>query len=133
MRRVDGYWGALLAAALLSAPALAGADDKAKAAEGVKPDNTKVNQRDRATSEPTAEQQKNNRSDLETTKLIRRAIVKDKSLSMYAHNVKIIAQNGTVTLKGPVRSEDEKKVVEQKAAEVAGAANVKNEMDIAPK
>ena len=131
MRRAHGYGGWLLAGALLGAPLLASADNKAP--EGTKPDNTKVNQRDRAVNEPTAEQQKNNPSDLERTRLIRRALVGDKGLSMYAHNVKIITRNGTVTLKGPVRSEEEKKIVEQKAVEIAGAANVKNELEIAPK
>ena len=56
----------------------------------------------------TADQQKANPSDRDTTRQIRRAIVKDKSISTYGHNVKIITQNGMVTLKGPVRSEDEK-------------------------
>ncbi len=96
-------------------------------------DNTGVNKRDRQAAEPTAEQQKNNRSDLETTRLIRRAVVTDKSLSVYAHNIKIIAQNGVVTLKGPVRSEEEKQAIEKKAAEVAGAAQIKNEIEVAPK
>jgi len=54
----------------------------------------------------------------------------DKSLSTYAHNVKVIAQNGKVTLKGPVRSEEEKKSVEQKATEAAGAGNVTNEITV---
>ena len=85
------------------------------------------------TAEPTAEQQRNNRSDLETTRLIRRAVVTDKSLSVYAHNIKIIAQNGVVTLKGPVRSEEEKQAIEKKAAEVAGAAQIKNEIEVTPK
>jgi hyperosmotically inducible periplasmic protein len=88
--------------------------------EGTKPDNTKVNKRDRATGEPTADQQKNNRGDLDLTKNIRRSIVEDKSLSTYAHNVKVISQNGTVTLKGPVKSEDEKKAIIDKAVSVAG-------------
>src|SRR5579862_4425932 len=69
-------------------------------------DNTKTNQRDRHNSEPTADQQSNNRSDTDITKQVRHAIVADKSLSTYAHNVKIITQNGSVTLKGPVRSEE---------------------------
>ena len=64
------------------------------------PDHTKVNERDRATNEPTADQQKNNRTDLDLTKNIRKSIMDDKSLSTYAHNVKVISQNGTVTLKG---------------------------------
>lgn len=95
-----------------------------------KPDNTKVNKRDRSKSEPTADQQKDNKSDRELAKNVRQAIVKDKSLSTYAHNVKVIVQHGTVTLKGPVRTDDEKKAVEAKATEVAGAANVKNEISV---
>ena len=63
------------------------------------------------------DQQKENQSDRELTAKVRQALVKDKSLSTYAHNVKIIAQDGIVTLKGPVRSEEEKKAVEEKAAE----------------
>jgi hyperosmotically inducible protein len=97
----------------------------------VKPDNTKVNKRDRATGEPTADQQKNNRSDLDLTKNIRRSIMDDKSLSTYAHNVKIVAQNGTITLKGPVKSEEEKKAIVAKAASVAGGGDkVKDEMSV---
>jgi hyperosmotically inducible protein len=65
-------------------------------------DNTRVNKRDRNEASPTADQQKENSTDRELARQIRRAIVKDKSLSTNAHNVKIIAQNGTVTLKGPV-------------------------------
>jgi hyperosmotically inducible protein len=96
-------------------------------------DNTKVNERDRNKNEPTADQQKENRSDRDITQQIRQAIMKDKSLSTYAHNVKIITQNGQVTLKGPVRSEDEKKTVEAKATEVAGENKVTSELDIKPK
>ena len=87
------------------------------------PDNTKVNERDRATNEPTADQQKNNRTDLDLTKNIRKSIMDDKSLSTDAHNVKVISQNGTVTLKGPVKSDDEKKAVVSKAVAVAGSAD----------
>src|SRR5215467_1143687 len=76
------------------------------------PDNTKTNQRDRNASEPTADQQKENMSDRDLAKQIRRAITQDKSLSTYAHNVKVIAQNGSVTLKGPVKSEEEKTTIE---------------------
>jgi hyperosmotically inducible protein len=93
-------------------------------------DNTKLNQRDRSNAEVTADQQKENRSDRELTRDIRRAIVKDKSLSTDAHNIKVIAQNGMVTLKGPVRSEDEKQAIEAKAAEVAGQDKVKSELHV---
>ncbi len=73
------------------------------------PDNTKVNKRDRNSAEHTADQAKNNLSDREVMRQIRRNVVKDKSLSTYGHNVKIISQHGKVTLKGPVNSEDEKR------------------------
>lgn len=95
-------------------------------------DNTKVNERDRSQNEPTADQQKDNRSDRDITQQIRQSIVKDKSLSTYAHNVKIITQHGQVTLKGPVRSEDEKRTVEAKANEVAGESKVTSELNIKP-
>jgi hyperosmotically inducible periplasmic protein len=96
-------------------------------------DNTKMNQRDRNANEATADQQKANRSDRDITQQIRKSIVSDKSLSTYGHNVKVITQNGMVTLKGPVRSEEEKKAVEAKAAEVAGADKVTDEIDVQPK
>ncbi|MGA8761763.1 MAG: BON domain-containing protein, partial [Candidatus Sulfotelmatobacter sp.] len=60
-------------------------------------DNTKVNERDRSKDEPTADQQKDNRSDRDITQQIRQSIMKDKSLSTYAHNVKVITRNGQVT------------------------------------
>lgn len=94
--------------------------------EAPKPDNTKVNKRDRDKSQPTADQGKNNTSDRDIMKNIRKAVVADKALSMYAHNVKIVSQHGKVTLKGPVHTEDEKKSIEAKATEVAGAGNVSN-------
>jgi len=96
-------------------------------------DNTKMNERDRNANEPTADRQKDNRSDREITQQVRKAIVKDKSLSTYAHNVKVITQNGMVTLKGPVRSEEEKKAIEAKAAEVAGQDKVTNQLDVKSK
>jgi osmotically-inducible protein OsmY len=96
-------------------------------------DNTKTNQRDQNPNEATADQQKNNRSDQDITQQIRQAIMKDKSLSTYAHNVKIITQDGQVTLKGPVRSEDEKKAIEAKATEIAGENKVSNELDVKAK
>jgi len=94
-------------------------------------DTTKVNQRDRNKGEVTADQQKENRSDRELARDVRRAIVKDKSLSTDAHNVKVIAQDGMVTLKGPVRSEDEKQAIEAKAIGVAGQEKVKDELHVA--
>ena len=95
-------------------------------------DNTKQNQRDRSPGEPTADQAKNNVSDRDAMQKIRKSLMDDKTLSTYAHNVKVIAQNGKVTLKGPVRSDDEKRMVEQKAAEVVGADRVTSEITVQP-
>lgn len=92
-------------------------------ASGTKPDNTKVNERDRSVGEVTADQQKMNAADRELTQKIRQSVMADKSLSTYAHNIKIISQNGTVTLKGPVKSNDEKKVVMAKAVGAAGSVD----------
>ena len=54
------------------------------------PDNTKVNKE----AQPTADQSKNSKSDLKITQQIRKQIVKDKSLSMDAHNVKVVVSEG---------------------------------------
>jgi len=86
-----------------------------------------------AAQAPTADQQKSNKTDRELTQKIRQAVVGDKSLSSSAHNVKIISRNGSVTLRGTVNSEEEKKTVEQKAVEVAGAANVTNDLTVRSK
>jgi osmotically-inducible protein OsmY len=76
------------------------------------PDNSKTNKRDRDKNSPTADRQKMNATDRDLTKRVRSAIMDDKSLSTYAHNIKIVAQDGKVTLKGPVRSEEEKSAIE---------------------
>ena len=89
----------------------------------VKPDNTEMNKRDRNSAEPTADQQKMNAADQELTKRIRQSIMSDKSLSTNAHNIKIISRNGAVTLKGPVKSDDEKKNLVAKAVAIAGSAD----------
>jgi len=96
------------------------------------PDNTKTNQGDASKNAKTADQQKMNPADRETTKKIRSALMDDKSLSTYAHNIKIITTDGMVTLKGPVRSEDEKSAIEAKARQVAGDSNVTNNLTVAP-
>ena len=96
------------------------------------PDNTKTKQGDASKNAKTADQQKMNPADRETTKKIRSALMDDKSLSTYAHNIKIITTDGMVTLKGPVRSEDEKSAIEAKARQVAGDSNVTNNLTVAP-
>jgi hyperosmotically inducible protein len=117
---------------LLSSGVLAGAQEPTSQQAAPAVDNTKINERDRSANEPTADQQKDNRSDRDITQQIRQSIMKDKSLSTYAHNVKIIARNGQVTLKGPVRSEEEKKAIEAKATQVAGENKVTSELNVKP-
>ena len=100
------------------------------AAPSASADNTETNRRDRKDTEPTADQQKNGEGDLKLTAEIRRSVIADKALSVNAHNVKIIAQDGKVTLKGPVENATEKKSVEEKAEAVAGRKNVVSEIQI---
>ena len=123
----------LLGASLLIGPALIAQPAQQQSdPQQTPPDNTKTNERDRDQNAPTADQQKMNSSDREITKKIRMAVHQDKSLSTYAHNIKIIAQDGKVTLKGPVRSEDEKTNIAAKATAVAGDGNVINQIDVTP-
>jgi hyperosmotically inducible protein len=125
-----GSWLTLLGATLfLSASLIAGARQQEQQPA---PDNSKTNQGDASKDAVTAEQQKTNQADRNTTRQIRSAIWKDKSLSTYAHNIKIITQDGKVTLKGPVRTEEEKAGIAAQAAAVAGAENVSNQLEVAP-
>lgn len=81
----------------------------------------------------TADQQSNKTNDREITRKIRQSIIAEKSLSTYAHNVKIIVKDGSVTLKGPVRSEDEKNKVAELATQVVGGSDkVSNEVTVKP-
>lgn len=96
------------------------------------PDNAAANRPGNSPDATRADQQGLTANDREITRKIRKAVVADKSLSSYAHNVKIISRNGVVTLKGPVRSDEEKKAVESAATQIAGAANVKNELTVKP-
>jgi hyperosmotically inducible protein len=111
-------------ASLMAIPTAQGQDNQQTA-----PDNTKTN-KDQAG--PTADQQKMNPSDRAVTQKIRKAIHEDQSLSSYAHNIKVITQDGKVTLRGPVRSEEEKSNLEAKAVSVAGQENVTNQLDVTP-
>jgi hyperosmotically inducible periplasmic protein len=118
----------LMFAALLSSVGYAQSTETSS-----KPDNTAVNKRDRSPSEVTADQQKMNASDRALTAKIRKAVVADKNLSTYAHNIKIISQNGTVTLKGPVQSDDEVRSIMAKATEGTGSPDkIVNQMSVKP-
>jgi osmotically-inducible protein OsmY len=97
------------------------------AGENVEPDNTAVNERDRNAKTPI--NQNENKADVTTTAEIRKKVVATK-MSTDAQNVKIITQDGKVTLRGPVETEDEKTRIEQMAEEVAGAANVDSQLEV---
>ncbi|MEO5626082.1 MAG: BON domain-containing protein [Dokdonella sp.] len=94
-------------------------------------DNTRVNKRDMDHKTTTPTDQPNNSADVKFAADVRSAIYKDKTLSMKAHNVKLVAANGVVTLRGPVASADEKAKVEQIVSSVAGVTRVDNQLDVA--
>jgi hyperosmotically inducible protein len=103
----------------------------AQTTSAVAPDNAKSNKVD-SSNAMTADTQTNNAADLDLTKRIRQSVMADKSLSTYAHNVKIVTVNGSVTLNGVVRSADEKSSIESKAANIAGMNKVTNDLKVAP-
>ena len=94
-------------------------------------DNTEVNVRDRSEAAKTPIDQNENQKDIDITANIRKRVV-DTEMSVNAQNVKIITQDGKVTLRGPVKSEDEKTQIEKMAHEVAGPANVDNQLEVQP-
>lgn len=92
-------------------------------------DNTAVNVRDRDSTVKTPIDQNENKSDVKITAEIRKRVV-DTKMSVNAQNVKIITQDGRVTLRGPVKSADEKKQIQDFAEQVAGPGNVDNQLEI---
>jgi hyperosmotically inducible periplasmic protein len=118
--------GIILALACLSAfslAALAG-DEKAK------PDNTATNERDRSGETKTSGDQSNSSADLKITQAIRQALMKEGELSTTAKNIKIITDNGQVTLRGPVKSAQEKAKIDQLAKSAAGGAKIDDQLDV---
>jgi hyperosmotically inducible protein len=93
-------------------------------------DNTKRNEKMTKNAELTAQDQGNSQKDLDLAAKVRRAIIDDKSLSLNAHNVKIIAANGQVVLKGPVKNDSERTRLSQIVNEIVGVNNVKNELEV---
>ena len=102
----------------------------AQNADVTAPNNSGINVRDRAANAITAGEQSNAKGDINLTTQIRRAVEKDDSLSMAAHNVKIVSVNGIVTLRGPVKTEQEKESVGAKAKTIAGADKVNNQLEV---
>ena len=116
----------LLVLACLSTVSVAAmaADDKTK------PDNTAINERDRSRETQTSGDQSNSSADLKTTQAIRQALMKDSELSTTAKNIKIITNNGQVTLRGPVKSAQEKAKIDQLARSAAGGAKIDDQLDV---
>jgi osmotically-inducible protein OsmY len=80
------------------------------------------------TKQATADSKTSRASDRELSRKIHEALVADKNLSASARSVRIMSHEGNVTLKGKVKSEDEKKAIEDKAVEVAGTGKVTNDL-----
>jgi hyperosmotically inducible periplasmic protein len=93
-------------------------------------DNTQKNERDRSGETQTSGDQSNSKDDVNTTAAIRRAVVKDPSLSAVAKNVKIVTANGTVTLRGPVKTEAERTKIAELAQSAAGNAKIDNQLEV---
>jgi osmotically-inducible protein OsmY len=100
------------------------ADDKTK------PDNTAINERDRSNDTQTSGDQSNSSADLKITQAIRQALMKDGELSTTAKNIKVITENGQVTLRGPVKTAQEKAKVNQLAKSAAGGAHIVDQLDV---
>jgi hyperosmotically inducible protein len=107
-------------ALLCSAMALAPSTALAQSA----PDNSAQNK----SQTTTADNQPNAQADRTTTAAVRKALMADKGLSTYGHNVKIITKNGTVMLKGPVKSEEEKQKIAADVASVVSPDKITNSL-----
>jgi hyperosmotically inducible periplasmic protein len=116
----------ILTLACLSAFSLAAlaADEKTK------PDNTATNERDRSGETETSGDQSNSSEDLKITQAIRQALMKDGELSTTAKNIKVITASGRVTLRGPVKTAQEKAKIDQLAKSAAGGAQIDNQLDV---
>ena len=120
----------LLALTCLSAVSLGAlaADDK-----NVNPDNTAKNERDRSGETQTSGDQSNSSADLKIAQAIRQALMKDSELSMIAKNIKVITVNGHVTLRGPVKTTQEKSKIDQLAKSAAGGAQIEDQLEVTNK
>ena len=108
----------------LSVAAFAAEDEKTNS------DNTATNERDRSGETKTSGDQSNSSADLKITQAIRQALMKDDQLSMTAKNIKIITANGQVTLRGPVKTAQEKSKIDQLARSAASGAKIENQLDV---
>src|SRR5205809_7729260 len=98
--------------------------------ENTKPDNTVTNDRDRSGETQTSGDQSNSSADLKITQAIRQALMKDDGLSTTAKNIKVITANGQVTLRGPVKTAQEKEKIDQIAKSAAGGAGIADQLEV---
>jgi hyperosmotically inducible protein len=105
-------------------------EDKQVSQNATEPDNSGRNVRDRNDQTKTSGDQSENEADRTITQNIRQAVTADDSLSTNAKNVKIVTNDGVVTLRGPVKSEKEKAQIESKAKQIAGVKRVDNQLEI---
>ncbi len=115
---------ALISIVAFTSPVIAADETKADA------DNTKKNERDRSGETKTPFDQSNAPEDLKTTQAIRQALMKDDGLSATAKNIKIITSGGHVTLRGPVKSAEERTKIDKLAKSAAGHAKVENQLEV---
>ena len=104
--------------------------ERTAASDATEADNTRRNSSEQNKNTDTAEKQSNSKDDLALTQKIRQAVMKDGSLSMNAKNVKIIARDGAISLKGPVDSQQEKDTIATAAGEIAGKDKVDNQLEV---
>ena len=107
-------------------------DERRTSSTPVDPTNTGVNTRDSNSTAKTPLDQNENKTDIHITAEIRKQVV-DTKMSVDAQNVKIITQDGKVTLRGPVATAQEKQLVDGIAKSVAGDDKVDNQLEVTNK
>jgi hypothetical protein len=105
--------------------------DTTRPSSATAPDNTAINERDASGATKTPIDQDENQADVSTTAKIRQRILDQEDLSINARNAKVMTQGGKVTLRGPVEDQGEKDTLDRIARDVAGDANVDNQLEIA--
>ena len=120
----------LLSMALIIGCSKNRSEDKQVSQNAAEPDNSGRNVRDRNDQNKTSGDQSENEADRTITQNVRQAVTSDDSLSTNAKNVKIVTNDGIVTLRGPVKSENEKAQIESKAKQVAGVKRVDNQLEV---
>jgi len=131
MSKQSGLIMSTLAGGLLITAGIAHADqtDGIYLAAGSAMENTQLNVRDKAGTNIIPDEQNNTAQDITITADIRKAVVNDKSLSINAHNVKIITRNGVVTLRGPVESETENTKLQKIVEKTYGVKQIDNQLE----